>query len=39
VFCANYAQRIPKVANMSRQEFKQWASSSTSGRSTKPVCR
>ena len=39
VFCANFAPRIPKVAQMSRQEFQNWASTSTSGRSTKPLCR
>lgn len=39
VFCATYAPRIPKVAQMSQAEFKQWAASSAgSNRSTKPLC-
>jgi len=38
VFCSTYAPRIPKVGQMSRQEFMQWASSSSNGRSTKPLC-
>lgn len=38
VFCSTYAPRIPKVGQMSREEFKQWAASSASGRSTKPLC-
>lgn len=39
VFCATYAPRIPKVAQMSKQEFKQWASSSAAtGQLTRAVC-
>ena len=39
VFCATYAPRIPKVAQMSQAEFKQWAAASAgSKRSTKPLC-
>ena len=38
VFCAAHSPRIPKVGQMSREEFKQWAASSASGRSTKPLC-
>lgn len=39
VFCANYAPRIPKVAQMSRTELKQWAASaSTTQRLSKPIC-
>lgn len=39
VFCANYAPRIPKVAQMSRAELKQWAASTaTSQRLSKPIC-
>ena len=38
VFCSTYSQRIPKVGQMSREEFKQWAASSANGRSTKPLC-
>lgn len=39
VFCATYAPRIPKVAQMSRDEFKQWAATSAqSQNSTKPMC-
>lgn len=39
VFCSKFAPRIPKVANMSRGEFQQWASSSISNRTSKPICR
>jgi hypothetical protein len=38
VFCANFAPRIPKVANMSRAELQDWVSTS-SNRPTKPICR
>ncbi len=40
VFCATYAPRIPKVGQMSRQEFKNWIASSTSSQPlTKSICR
>lgn len=39
VFCATYASRIPRVAQMSRTEFQQWANSTaTPQRLSKPVC-
>lgn len=38
VFCATHGPRIPEVGRMSREEFKQWAATSFSGRSTKPLC-
>jgi hypothetical protein len=39
VFCATYAPRIPKVAQMSTTEFQQWAAStSTTQRLNKPIC-
>lgn len=39
VFCAKYAPRIPKVAQMSREELRQWVSSSaTTQKLTHPVC-
>ena len=38
VFCANFAPRIPKVGQMSREELRQWAVSSSNNRSTKPLC-
>lgn len=31
IFCARFAPRIPKVAQMSRDELRQWASSSSQG--------
>ncbi len=40
VFCSRFAPRIPKVAQMSRTELQQWAAtSSTTERLTKPICR
>lgn len=39
VFCAKYAPRIPKVAQMSRTELRQWAAaSSATERLSKPIC-
>ena len=39
IFCATYAPRIPKVAQMSRAELKQWAvTSSQSQPLTQAVC-
>ncbi len=39
VFCATYAPRIPKVAQMSKEELRQWAVSSVGTQSsTKPLC-
>lgn len=39
VFCSTYAPRIPKVAQMSRAEFQQWAAMAAgSQRSSKPIC-
>lgn len=40
IFCATYAPRIPAVAKMSRQEFRDWiASAAQSQQQTHPVCR
>lgn len=39
VFCSTYAPRIPRVAQMSRAEFQQWAAAAAaSQRLTKPIC-
>ncbi len=39
VFCAKYAPRIPKVAQMSREELRQWAvATSATERLSKPMC-
>jgi hypothetical protein len=39
VFCANFAPRIPKVAQMSQQELRQWAVSAAATQpQSKPVC-
>jgi len=39
VFCATHSPRIPRVANMSREEFKQWVRASAgSQRLSRPVC-
>ncbi|MEM6811965.1 MAG: hypothetical protein AAF549_05795 [Pseudomonadota bacterium] len=39
VFCANYASRIPQVAQMSSAEIRQWAASaSTTQKQSKPIC-
>ena len=39
VFCSKFAPRIPKVANMSQTEFKQWAASASgASRLSKPIC-
>lgn len=39
VFCANYAPRIPRAAQMSRADFKEWASTMhPSHPLNKPVC-
>jgi hypothetical protein len=37
VFCATFAPRIPKVAQMSHNEFKNWASNVHT--TTRPMCR
>lgn len=37
IFCANFAQRIPKVAKMSSADFRNWASSALN--SSTPMCR
>lgn len=40
IFCATYAPRIPKVANMSQAELRNWAATSfKSHPASRPVCR
>jgi hypothetical protein len=39
IFCATFAPRIPKVAQMSTSEFQQWAASTAQTQSlSQPVC-
>jgi len=40
VFCATFAPRIPQVAQMSREQIRQWAASASATEpQSKPVCR
>jgi len=39
LFCANYAPRIPKAAEMSRSDFRRWASTFHQGHPvSQPIC-
>ena len=39
IFCSTFASRLPKAAQMSRDQLRQWASStSNSGATSRPLC-
>lgn len=38
VFCSNFARRIPKVANMTPAEFKNWAHTASQSGASRPLC-
>lgn len=38
IFCATFAPRLPKAAKMSKADLKQWAVSTSSGKTTRPLC-